>query len=247
MNQSPWAPPYGQEPAGSNGFSLKIAIFTWTTGYLVALFFSSAILLATDSSDLIDGNEPKWFLGFSALALWVPFVGGLYFVSQKFGSRVFVRDYFFNFRLTDLWGIPIGVAGQVLLVGLVTLPFRLAFPEEFAPEKVEKRARDLFENATGVWLIVLILVVVVGAPLVEELVYRGLIQSSLSDRFGGNLAVLISSIWFAVVHLQLVELPGLFAFALVLGLCFQRTKRLGMSVVAHVAFNSTGLLLVAIL
>jgi membrane protease YdiL (CAAX protease family) len=36
-------------------------------------------------------------------------------------------------------------------------------------------------------------------------------------------------------------------FALVLGTCFHLTKRLGMSVVAHVAFNATGLALVAYL
>jgi membrane protease YdiL (CAAX protease family) len=50
-----------------------------------------------------------------------------------------------------------------------------------------------------------------------------------------------------VVHLRLVELPGLLAFALVLGFCFYRTNRIGMSIIAHVAFNATGLLLVATL
>jgi membrane protease YdiL (CAAX protease family) len=117
----------------------------------------------------------------------------------------------------------------------------------FAPELVEKRARDLFENASGVWMLVLVLVVVVGAPLIEELVYRGLIQSSLNSRFSRKIAMLIAAVWFAAVHLRLVEFPGLLAFALVLGFCFYRTNRLGMSVVAHVAFNATGLLLVAIL
>ena len=247
MNQTPWAPPYGQEPAGSNKFSLKIAILTWVACYAIAVFLSSIILLVTDNSDLVAGKEPKWFLGVSALALWASFLIGLYFVSQRFGSRVFTRDYFFKFRKVDLWGVPIGVVSQLVLVGLVTWPFRMAFPDKFAPELVEKRARDLFDNATGGWLVVLVIVVVVGAPLVEELVYRGLIQSSLSGRFGDNSALLISSVWFAVVHLQLVELPGLLAFALVLSFCFKRTNRLGMSVIAHVAFNATGLLLVAIL
>lgn len=247
MNQSPWAPPYGQEPVGSNKITLRIAIFAWCSSYVVALILSSAILVATGNTDLVDGQEPKWFLGLSALALWVPFAVGLYLVSRKFGSGVFSRDYFLSFRKVDLWGVPIGVASQLLLVGLVTWPFRLAFPEKFAPELVEKRARDLFENATGMWLLVLVLVVVVGAPLIEELVYRGLIQSSLSKRFSRRVAMLITAVWFAAVHLRLVELPGLLAFALVLGFCFYRTNRIGMSIIAHVAFNATGLLLVATL
>jgi membrane protease YdiL (CAAX protease family) len=37
----------------------------------------------------------------------------------------------------------------------------------------------------------------------------------------------------------------LFAFGLVVGICFMRTGRLGMSILVHVGFNATGLLLVA--
>ena len=247
MNQAPWAPPYGQEPAGLKKFPIKVAIFTWSASYGVALVISSAILVATGNSELVVGKEPKWFLGVSALALWLPFMIGLNLISKKFGSGVFWKDYFLIFRKIDLWGVPIGIASQLLLVGLVTWPFRLAFPEKFAPELIEKRARDLFDNATGGWLIVLIVVVVIGAPLVEELVYRGLIQSSLDGRFSGIVAMVITAVWFAVVHLQIVEFPGLLAFALVLGYCFHRTSRLGMSIVAHITFNATGLLLVSTL
>lgn len=60
-------------------------------------------------------------------------------------------------------------------------------------------------------------------------------------------ALFVTAVWFAGIHLQIVEFPGLFAFAIVLGSCFHFTKRLGMSVVAHVAFNATGLIFVALL
>lgn len=246
MNPSPWAPPYGQEPARYRSFPLKVVVFTWAASYAVALAVSSAVLVATDNVDLVEGQEPRWFLGVSALALWVPFIFGLATVSRRYGSASFFRDFYVSFRRSDLVGLPIGVASQLLLVNLVTWPFSEIFPERFAPELVEKRARDLFDNATGPWLPVMILVVVVGAPVVEELVYRGFIQPGLNDRFGGKVSVLIASIWFAGVHLQLVELPGLFAFALVLGYCFYRTKRLGLSIVAHVAFNATGVLFIAL-
>ena len=48
------------------------------------------------------------------------------------------------------------------------------------------------------------------------------------------------------VHLEPIEFPGLFAFALVLGFCYRRTQRVGLSMVTHLAFNATGLLLVAL-
>ncbi|GBL20444.1 hypothetical protein EMGBS4_05040 [Acidimicrobiaceae bacterium] len=159
----------------------------------------------------------------------------------------FVKDYFVSFRLIDLLGIPIGVLSQVFLVGLVTWPFHLLFPEKFDPKNVEKRARDLFDNANGIWLVVLVIVVVFGAPIVEELVYRGLIQGHLRESINKIAALLLTAVWFAGIHLQIVEFPGLLAFALVLGTCFHFTNRLGMSVVSHIAFNATGLILVAML
>ena len=87
------------------------------------------------------------------------------------------------------------------------------------------------------------LVVALGAPIIEELVYRGLILQALQSRLNDWVALIISAAWFALIHLQPVELPGLFAFALVLGICFQRTGRLGMAVMAHIGFNAAGLLL----
>jgi membrane protease YdiL (CAAX protease family) len=53
------------------------------------------------------------------------------------------------------------------------------------------------------------------------------------------------AVWFAIVHFQPVETPGLFLVGLILGACALRTRRLGMNVFAHMAFNATGLLVVA--
>jgi membrane protease YdiL (CAAX protease family) len=57
--------------------------------------------------------------------------------------------------------------------------------------------------------------------------------------------VVLVAAWFAVIHFRPVEYPGLFVFGLVLGVCALRTRRLGMSVLTHMAFNATGLVLVA--
>jgi membrane protease YdiL (CAAX protease family) len=117
------------------------------------------------------------------------------------------------------------------------------WPETFSVDKIEQPARDLWDRAHGGWLVVLVVVVTLGAPIIEELVYRGLILQALQSRLNDWLALLISAIWFALIHLQPVQFFGLFAFALVLGICFQRTGRLGMSVMAHIGFNAAGLLL----
>lgn len=166
--------------------------------------------------------------------------------SKAFVTGNFSIDYRISFKPSDAWGIPIGVASQLFLVGLVTIPFRWLFPSTFNAETVEKRANDLFDAAHGLWMVLLVVVVVVCAPLVEEILYRGFIQQNLSRSVGARWGLIIASVWFAAVHLQLAEFPGLFAFALVLGLCFVRTNRIGMSIVAHVSFNASALAVIAL-
>ena len=56
--------------------------------------------------------------------------------------------------------------------------------------------------------------------------------------------MVIVAAWFAIIHFRPVEYPGLFVFGLVLGTCALRTRRLGMGVLTHMAFNATGLVLV---
>ncbi|MEY3575847.1 MAG: hypothetical protein RLZZ88_990, partial [Actinomycetota bacterium] len=104
----------------------------------------------------------------------------------------------------------------------------------------------LYDSANGIWLVVLFVIVVLGAPIVEELVYRGFLQAGLQGRFNDIVALVVTAVWFTVVHGRVAEFPGLFAFALVLGTCFLVTKRLGLPFVAHLAFNATGLALLAL-
>ena len=216
----------------------------WSLTYLFANICGSVIisLLGYAGAEVV----PTWVLALSALTLWGPYIGVLLWVSKRNGSGSFVQDYSIRFQAKDLWGIPLGIASQFLLVVLVTLPFQLMFPSLFNKEAVQKRANDLFDAAQGAWIVLLFVVVVMCAPIVEEIVYRGFIQHNFAVAYGARISLLLASFWFASVHLQLAEFPGLFAFALVLGLCFSRTKRLGLPIVTHVSFNATALTVMAL-
>ena len=216
----------------------------WSLTYLFANICGSVViaLLGYAGADAV----PTWVLALSALTLWGPYIGVLIWLSKRQGSGNFAQDFAIRFQAKDLWGIPLGMASQLLLVVLVTLPFQWMFPSLFNKEAVEKRANDLFDAAQGAWIILLFVIVVICAPLVEEIVYRGFVQHNLAVAYGARISLLLASFWFAAVHLQLAEFPGLFAFALVLGLCFSRTKRLGLSIVTHVSFNATALTVMAL-
>jgi membrane protease YdiL (CAAX protease family) len=241
MTQAPWPPPSVEQKSKRSPLSIFLL---WIGCYLAAGVLSFFLPLGVSDANAAD-NPTTLVVALSALALWLPFVAMLRWVARRSGTDF--RTYFgLRFAKIDWVGIPLGVFCQVVLMNVINWPLNKWWPETFNPERIETRARDLVDAAQGAWFIVLFVVVVIGAPLVEELVYRGFIQGGLQTRIGSTWALIFTSVWFTVVHLEPVEFPGLFAIAVVLGLCYRRTQRLGLSIVTHLAFNATGLLLVAL-
>lgn len=79
--------------------------------------------------------------------------------------------------------------------------------------------------------------VVVAAPVVEELLYRGVLYGSLRHRVGTPLAAAFSAAVFAVVHLEPTLWPPLFAVGVGLALVFERTGSLVPGMLAHAVVN----------
>jgi len=101
----------------------------------------------------------------------------------------------------------------------------------------------------------IILVVMIFGPAVEELVFRGALFNGLyrlgrlilgvsggsrrtARRVSFALAALISSVVFALLHLEPTLLPVLLILAVVLCVLFERTGSLLPTFVAHATFNS---------
>lgn len=134
-------------------------------------------------------------------------------------------------------GLAIGVACQLVLVPLVTLPIFIFTDTD--QEALEAPARELTDKAHGPGVAILVLVVVVAAPLAEEVFFRGMLQRTLGRHLPIWAAVLITSVLFGVSHLQGLQLPALVAFGVVLSVLAHRSGRLGPSIWAHVGFNAT--------
>jgi membrane protease YdiL (CAAX protease family) len=89
-----------------------------------------------------------------------------------------------------------------------------------------------------------VLFVAVGAPIVEELFFRGLVLRSLERRFGSTWAVALSSVLFGLAHPQplpakalVLVMVSLAALGALLATLAVRTGRLGPSIVTHAVFN----------
>jgi CAAX protease family protein len=227
---------------GTGGIDIRTAVLTWLLTWIVGNLLGSLVITAAGEGGA--GPHPLWVSVVSATVLWGPMLAGLWYLSDRVGSGHLARDFGLRFQPVDLIGVPLGVLSQLVLLRLLYWPLEQWWPDTFGREHVERSARDLSETVHGGWYVVLVLVVVIGAPIVEELMYRGLLQGAFTRRLNDVVGVVLVAAWFAVIHFRPVEYPGLFVFGLVLGVCALRTRRLGMSVLTHMAFNATGLILV---
>ena len=84
---------------------------------------------------------------------------------------------------------------------------------------------------------------VVLAPIAEELLFRGLLFTALLRRRSVHVAALVSSIVFAVVHVEVaasqpLALIGLTFVGVVLAIAHERTGSLLVPVVIHATHNA---------
>ncbi len=85
------------------------------------------------------------------------------------------------------------------------------------------------------------------APLVEELVFRGLLYGWLAGRWGGGIAVIGSSVAFAAAHVELAHVILVLPLGLVFGWLRWRSGSLWPSLVAHMANNGLAVVAAALL
>lgn len=81
-------------------------------------------------------------------------------------------------------------------------------------------------------------VAVVAAPLVEELLFRGLIQTLIRSYIGRPwLSIAMTSVLFASVHDQMAHWPALFILSMAIGYVYEKSGSLWQSIFMHALFN----------
>lgn len=225
------APP--RERGGRIGLGIPVL------GYVVA-FVTSNIAVGlyagasgADLTHLTLGTAISGLIG-----LWVGLLGTVAYVARRRDVDLGLR-----FRWIDApLGAVLGLVCQLGLVELVYLPIR---NNAELHDKITKPAKELTDLAHGPGFVVLGLLITVGTPIVEELFFRGVVQTALAERFRPWAAIVLSALAFGLAHQQLLQLPGLFAFGLVLGVLYHRTGRLGLGIVTHAVFNLTTVIALA--
>lgn len=85
--------------------------------------------------------------------------------------------------------------------------------------------------------------IAIVAPLIEELLFRGLLQKSLIHHMPVWAAIALSAFLFSVVHMQPYAMPALMALGAAFGYIYHKTGSLRMTIVLHMLNNTLALVL----
>lgn len=100
----------------------------------------------------------------------------------------------------------------------------------------------IFESDYGVYGA--ILKVVIMAPIIEELIFRGVIMHGLMRNNTKFTAVFVSALLFALFHLNPWQFPATFVLGILLGIIMVRTRNIFLCILGHAINN--GLVLISI-
>jgi len=87
----------------------------------------------------------------------------------------------------------------------------------------------------------LIVATVLVAPFVEEMFFRGFLFQGFRQRYNWNKAAILSSVIFALFHLQLVSLIPTFAIGYVLSYVYHKSNSIWPGIILHFLVNSFGI------
>lgn len=141
------------------------------------------------------------------------------------------------------WANTIGIS--VVLVGAGLLFNYLYGTYVFPDVEMQEQVRKMFAAIpkTPLNWVILFATVAVIAPLLEELLFRGLLQNSLANYMPIWAAILLSAAIFAGVHMQLYAFPALMVLGAVFGYIYHITGSLRVTILLHMINNTAALAL----
>lgn len=110
---------------------------------------------------------------------------------------------------------------------------------------LQEQTRLMIASIPRDWLnqTILFLTIAVFAAIVEEVLFRGLLQNALKRRVGPGWAIVLAGSIFAAVHLQPMAFPILAILGMAFGYLYHITGSLRVNIALHLINNAAALLL----
>ena len=208
----------------------------------VSLVFAPLVVL-TGLTVLEVLVQSAWFAAAATIAGLGAYAGWALWTFQRarhagFDIRALLRppERARDWRLLAIVPALIVVAVAGLYVGFLALSL-------FFPDAVSRwMARGPSRDAAAPALVVLLSSIrrVVLGPLVEEILFRGILLQLWARKFGVRAAVVASAVCFALLHMDAI---GSFVFGIVMAALYVSTKSLLVPIVAHGLYNAVVVLM----
>ncbi|MBF2033929.1 MAG: CPBP family intramembrane metalloprotease [Leptolyngbyaceae cyanobacterium T60_A2020_046] len=210
-------------------------------GILALLWFSAVLLIAIAETESWLPFPPTDPILTPFIYLWL-FGGGSVWMLWRY--RYWEVDF------QALWGpwpspVPwramLGVWITVFVFSIGAFQFTYGLFSWVSPDAVEGLLnQSLFLSAEdtalpGLYNAMMLVVLVVGAPILEEFLFRGVLLQRLAVRWGMPAAVILSSVIFGILHANFV---GLSVFGLFMALVYLQTRSLGLAIAIHALNNA---------
>ena len=177
---------------------------------------------------------------------YVPSLWWCRHASRRWGTGDLGVDIGLTLRFADLgWGpvIWLGAIAAQIAVGAVIVAFGV--PLVGNTEGIEEISAD------RTYVVSLVITAVIAAPIVEEMVFRGVVMRGLRSRLPMVVVIVLQGLLFGAAHIDPVRGVGNIGLVLVLagvgvafGVAVALLGRIGPSMVAHALFNGAVLLVV---
>ena len=216
-------------------WGLPDAVLCWLAGYFGAILASFPLYAGHGSGDI----DTKLVFGIILPAQQLAVVLAVVYVSRLKGQNSLAGDFGLLIRLRDAKALVVGASLEITLT-VALYPILQLDPHA----KNQQLLTDLKEHRDAGTVVLFVIGAVIFAPVVEELLFRGVLLRSLLRKVAPATAVLVSAVVFALVHYvgdpnTLPFLPALTGLGVVLALVALRTGDLSASIFIHAGFNLT--------
>lgn len=206
-----------------------IIIYTMVQFVLGILIAAAALLYGEwfgAEIDIVDfiADNGLIFTAICATITYIPLI--VFYIVDGKNVR---NDYIDSANFFDYIMAVLGGAGIAIILNLVISFSRISdFDSQF---------REVSESLSSPPLIVSLICAGIIVPVVEELIFRGLIFNRIKNQYNTVAAILISSLMFGIYHMNLTQ--GL--YATILGLCiayvYNKVGNFLIPVMIHMSAN----------
>jgi len=142
----------------------------------------------------------------------------------------------FNISIENKRIIPYVIVGTIFLYCGIASPISALIP-------MSESTKETFMNSGSLPGIYRLFQHVIAAPILEELIFSGIILNGLLKKYSPKKSILITSFLFGFIHLNAWQFVTVFIMGIFTGWIYFKTRSLSLSIIIHATYNLASILM----